>query len=153
MGRKLTNKEIEKQRKEQEERERREQEERERREQREREIRNEIDEIEREVKDLENGKDVYENMRKKINEALIHLTSAEQRVHSSQTELKRAYSSQTSNEQNIKLEESMQGISDIIRRMNNPIIPEIDRKINSINQEILTKQNEIGQLQNELNSL
>lgn len=145
----------EQERREREERERREAEERERqrREQRKREIRGEIDRLNGEIGSLEDRKRQYQNMKNKINQALPKLRSAKQNVTSSNSGLKNAYSSQTAEKEIRKFQEKEQQINEIISNLNGSILPEIDRKINSLNNEIQNRRNRIGQLQGELNSL
>ena len=139
--------------KEEEERKKREQRERAMKEQRKGQIANEIDAWQQEIDNLFYSNLAYENMRTKINEALPKLTSARQNVKSSQVGLKGTYTSQEATKQEAKFQEIIQEISGVIENLNNPIMTEITRKINSNNQEIMARQSRIRQLQGELYSL
>ncbi len=103
------------------------------------EIRMAAREYEEEILELQMKEELYENMRKKINNSIPQLQEAKRNIKKAKEEFKKAYSSKGTNEKDTQLEEDYQKVETIIGNLKDPILIGINDKVNSIKEDIKTK--------------
>ena len=103
------------------------------------EIRMAAREYEEEIQELQMKQELYENMRKKINNSIPQLQEAKRNIKKAKEEFEKAYSSKGTNEKDTQLEEDYQKVETIIGNLKDPILIGISDKVNSIKENIKTK--------------
>lgn len=119
-------------------------------------IKNEIDAGKKTISDLEEKKKKYEQMKEETNELVGELKSARTNIRDSKTQLQTNYSSQDSKNYEVYLEKfntEDEKIQNIIRKLNNIILPGIEDNIDKIKKDIKNRQNIIYDLETQLNSI
>lgn len=109
-------------------------------------VKEKTDALNKEVKNLNENKTKYKNMNKKIEEALIELKKAKQYLDTAHNELKKNYSSETASKKSVEFQNEINAINKLIKKLNDTILPESNRQINSINSKVTNKNDEIQKL-------
>lgn len=112
-----------------------------------------INRLNREIRNLETSRSLYQSMNTKINDAITKLTSAKDYVNKSYTELEKYYQSNTSSKKVTELESEYTNINSIIKKLKSEILLASNKKISSINSSISSKQSQISRLREQLNSM
>lgn len=116
-------------------------------------INNEITNLRNENNDLNNKLDEYVQMKNKVNIAKDNLETAKTKITNSKGELEKAYVSQTATEEAGKIETEITNIGDMIARLNNPILNEIEKKILEIEEKMTENRIKINNLKSNLMKL
>lgn len=116
-------------------------------------IRAEISRLRREIDNLENNKNSYENMNVKIDKAIGELTSAKNSAKEAYQLLGQNYQSTTADRKVLELEGEHTNISNVIKTLESEILVASNNKINEIEKSINRKKREIRELRDELASM
>lgn len=117
------------------------------------EIQEKINRLNREIQSLESNKTLYNNMNSKINDAINQLQTAKNYASQSYSSLGDYYQSKVSTQKIDALKTEHSNINSVIKTLNDEILVASKSKINSINSSISSKQAQIRQLKQELNSI
>ena len=89
-------------------------------------------------------------MNKKIEEAITELKKSKQYLDTAHNELKKNYSSETASKKSIEFQNEITEITKLIKKLNDTILPESNRQINSIKSKLTNKNDEIQKLNKEI---
>lgn len=106
--------------------------------------------LEKEIRNLEASRSLYQNMNVKINETITKLTSAKNYANTSYTSLGQYYQSKISEKKVKELENEHTNIENLIKSLNSEVLSASYSKINSINANITNDHARISSLQAEL---
>jgi len=116
------------------------------------EILNQIEELERQINNLENKKKSYENMNIKINKAISSLNAANKYSKIATLSFGQNYQSKAANLKKMEFERENMRIEELIKSLKNDVLVTIHKKIKDINSNIEEKKRQIGELRSKLPS-
>ena len=114
---------------------------------------NSINWLNSDICNLTNERIMYENMNRKINQAISNLELGKSSVVNSFTELGRSYSSEVANKKVAEIRGESDKISAIISELRGSILPASNSQINSLNMRISNDQSQIWSLNVQLQEL
>jgi len=111
---------------------------------------NQKNDIEEKIDSLKYQKNKYVRIKEKVNLALPQLRAAKTSINSINTYIKQYYSGKKLTKKTNSIESDQSTINTMISELNNLILPEINRKINSINSQINYQEERKREIENML---
>jgi len=111
---------------------------------------NQKNDIEEKIDSLKYQKNKYVRIKEKVNLALPQLRAAKTSINSINTYIKQYYSGSELTKKTNSIESDQSTINTMISELNNLILPEINRKINSINSQINYQEERKREIENML---
>lgn len=114
------------------------------------EIQSDINNLNSQVRNLGISKTNYQNMNKKITQAINELSVSYNYIKDAKVKLVENYTSETSRKKEGELEEQANNIDNIIRKLRDEILTESNRQITTMESQMQQKQQEILRKEQEL---